>query len=136
FFEHLETQEEAPSFLADCLRVLEPGGVLRIIVPDVGRMLHAYCKGPGDHSGFRELAVPDPFPADFPARMDVVNHPFPQFHEHRWGYDAEALMHRLTAAGFVEAEETEFGRSALDGLAADRDLHRPYSLYVEARRPR
>jgi predicted SAM-dependent methyltransferase len=135
FFEHLEAREEAPAFLTDCHRVLEPGGVIRIIVPDVGRMLHAYCRGPTDLSGFRDLAVPDPFPDDLPTRMDVVNHAFHQWHEHRWGYDAEALIHRLETAGFVDACQTDFGVSRLAKLAADREEHRPYSLYVEARKP-
>ena len=134
FFEHLEAREEAPAFLADCLRVLQPGGVLRIIVPDVARMLHAYAKGPNDLSGFREFGVPDPFPEDLPTRMDVVNHAFHQWHEHRWGYDAETLIHRMAKAGFVKANQTEFGRSLIPGLAADREEHRPYSLYVEARK--
>lgn len=134
FFEHLEAREEAPAFLADCLRVLQPGGAIRIVVPDVGRVLNAYAKGPSDLSGFRELAVPEPFPEDLPTRMDVVNHAFHQWHEHRWGYDAETLIHRLTMAGFVDATETEFGRSIVPALAADREEHRPYSLYVEARK--
>jgi predicted SAM-dependent methyltransferase len=135
FFEHLEAREEAPAFLADCLRVLEPGGVIRLIVPDVGRLLAAYCKGPDDRSGFQELGVPDPFPDDLPTRMDVVNHAFHQWHEHRWGYDAETLMHRLLAAGFVDVRESAFRNSMLEELAADRDQHRPYSIYVEARKP-
>ena len=42
FVEHLDTREELPDFLRDCLRVLEPGGVLRIIVPDAARYLQAY----------------------------------------------------------------------------------------------
>jgi len=86
-------QEELPAFLRDCRRVLKPGGVLRIVVPDAGRYLKAYCAP--DLSGFRELRVPDPFPADLPTRMDVVNHIFHQWHEHRWGYDFETLTHRL-----------------------------------------
>ena len=74
FVEHLETREELPDFLRECHRALRPGGVLRIIVPDAERYLQAYCRG--DLSGFRELAVPDPFPEDLPTRMDIINHVF------------------------------------------------------------
>ena len=35
-----------------------------------------------------------------------------------------------------DAVQTEFGRSIVEGLGADREEHRPYSLYVEARKPR
>jgi predicted SAM-dependent methyltransferase len=130
FVEHLEPREEVPAFLSDCRRVLQPGGTLRVIVPDAGRYLEAYCRP--DLSGFRELAVPDPFPSDLPTRMDVVNHVFHQWHEHRWGYDFEALAHRLRTAGFAVIEQRGYGDSRLPPLAQDRDVHAPYSLYFEA----
>jgi predicted SAM-dependent methyltransferase len=133
FVEHLETREELPDFLRDCLRVLEPGGVLRVIVPDAGRYLHAYCR-PG-LDGFRDLAVPDPFPADLPTRMDVINHIFHQWGEHRWAYDFETLALRLRTAGFGTIEQVGYQRSLLPSLAKDRDVHAPYSLYVDAVKP-
>ena len=119
-----------PSFLRDCYRGLRRGGVLRIIVPDAERYLHAYCRP--DLSGFRELEVPDPFPCDLPTRMDVINHVFHQWHEHRWGYDFETLEHRLNQAGFTQVERSVYRQSREPALAEDRDVHKPYSLYVEA----
>jgi predicted SAM-dependent methyltransferase len=130
FFEHIEPREQVPAFLRDCRRALEPGGVLRVIVPDAERYLQAYCQ-PG-LDGLRAMAVPIPFPADLPTRMDVINHVFHSWHEHRWAYDFETLSDRLRSAGFTRIERTEFGRSRLSALAQDRDQHRPYSLYVEA----
>jgi predicted SAM-dependent methyltransferase len=130
FVEHLDPREELPNFLRDCVRVLEPGGVLRIIVPDAARYLQAYCRT--DLDGFRELAVPDPFPADLPTRMDVINHIFHQWGEHRWAYDFETLSLRLRTAGFVAIEQVGYQRSLLPVLAQDRDVHAPYSLYVDA----
>jgi predicted SAM-dependent methyltransferase len=130
FVEHLETQEELPSFLTDCHRALAPGGVLRIIVPDTERYLQAYCRG--DLSGFWELEVPNPFPEDLPTRMDILNHVFHQWHEHRWAYDFETLAHRLNAAGFTRVERSAYLQSRDPKLAQDRDVHAPYSLYVEA----
>ena len=130
FVEHLETREELPAFLSAAHRALRPGGVLRVIVPDAARYLQAYCRD--DLSGYRELAVPDPFPADLPTRMDVINHVFHQWHEHRWGYDFETLAHRLRAAGFTRIVQTDYRRSLDPRLAADRDVHAPYSLYVDA----
>lgn len=130
FVEHLETREELPAFLRDCHRALQSGGVLRIIVPDAERYLQAYCRA--DLSGFRELEVPDPFPDDLPTRMDVINHVFHQWHEHRWAYDFETLAHRLNAAGFRSVERSGYRRSRDLELANDRDVHAPYSLYVEA----
>lgn len=130
FVEHLETREELPAFLRDCHRGLRCGGVLRVIVPDAERYLHAYCRP--DLLGFRELEVPDPFPLDLPTRMDVINHVFHQWHEHRWGYDFETLAHRLHQAGFTEVERSAYRQSREAALADDRDVHAPYSLYVDA----
>lgn len=130
FVEHLETREELPAFLRDCHRALRRGGVLRLIVPDAERYLHAYCRP--DLSGFRELKVPDPFPSDLPTRMDVVNHVFHQWHEHRWAYDFETLAHRLNQAGFTKVERSAFRQSRDAGLADDCDVHAAYSLYVDA----
>jgi predicted SAM-dependent methyltransferase len=130
FVEHLETREELPAFLRDCHRALANGGVLRVIVPDAARYLEAYCAGGRD--AFRALAVPDPFPDDLPTRMDVINHVFHQWHEHRWAYDLETLTHRLNAAGFSRVERSAYQRSCEPALANDRDVHAPYSLYVEA----
>ena len=130
FVEHLEPREELPAFLKDCLRVLRAGGILRIIVPDAERYLHAYCRG--DVSGFLDLAVPVPFPSDLPTRMDVVNHVFHQWHEHRWAYDCETLAHRLRTAGFGRIEKTSYHCSLDPSLAQDCANHSPYSLYVDA----
>ena len=76
--------------------------------------------------------MPIPFPGDLPTRMDVINHVFHSWHEHRWAYDFETLSHRLNAAGFTVIEQTAFSVSRLPALAQDRPHHAPYSLYVEA----
>jgi predicted SAM-dependent methyltransferase len=130
FVEHLETREELPEFLADCRRALRPGGVLRIIVPDAARYLKAYCEP--DLSGFSELQRTEKFPDDLPTRMDLVNHVFHQWHEHRWAYDFETLTHRLRSAGFTRVQQMQYGVSVLPALAQDRDVHASYSLYVDA----
>jgi predicted SAM-dependent methyltransferase len=130
FVEHIEPREHLPAFLRDCHRALEAGAVLRVIVPDAERYLRAYCE-PG-LDGLRQMAVPIPFPSDLPTRMDVINHVFHSWHEHRWAYDFETITHRLRHAGFTEIERSAFGRSRVPALAQDREHHQPYSLYVEA----
>lgn len=104
--------------------------MLRIIVPDAERYLHAYCRG--DLSGFRELNVPDPFPDDLPTKMDVVNHVFHQWHEHRWAYEFETFGHRLTIAGCTRIERMRDGVSLPPALDQGRDTHARCSLSVDA----
>ncbi|MGE0041805.1 MAG: hypothetical protein AB7H88_17445 [Vicinamibacterales bacterium] len=131
--EHLDPRDELPALLAACARALAPGGVLRIIVPDAGRFLAAYAAG--GRGGFDALGVPDPLPDDLPTPLDVVAHTFHQWGEHRWGFDAENLAWRLSAAGLADVTREAFGRSRLAPLGADRAEHAKYSLYVEAVRP-
>ena len=130
FVEHVDPRDELPSLLRDCHRALAVGGVLRIIVPDARRVLLAYANG--GRAAFDALAVPHPFPDDLPCAMDVVNHTFHQWHEHRWAYDEENLTARLQDSGFATTCRARFGESHLAPLAKDRVEHAPYSLYVDA----
>lgn len=130
FVEHVEPRQHLPRLLAECYRVLEVGGTLRIVVPDAERFLKAYADGSPD--AFAPLGFPPPFPSDLPTRMDLVNHVFHQWHEHRWGYDFETLEHRLRAAGFETVLKRNFGESDDPMLRTDREQHKPYSLYVDA----
>jgi predicted SAM-dependent methyltransferase len=130
FVEHLDPREDLPAFLAECRRVLAPDGVLRIAVPDAGRYLRAYCDG--SREAFAALGV-TAWPADLPTRMDLVNHVFHQWSEHRWAYDEETLVDRLRRAGFAQVERAAYRTSRLAALGdADLAVHQAYSLYVEA----
>lgn len=129
FAEHLEPRDELPALLLDCHRCLATGGVLRVIVPDAAAMLRAYL-APGTDA-LAAIGVPIPFPDDLPSRMDVVAFTFHQWHEHRWGYDAESLARRLTQAGFREVSALTYGAGHDAMLTQDRPEHAPYSLYVE-----
>jgi hypothetical protein len=42
FMEHLDYPGDAVEFARQCLRILVPGGVLRIVVPDIEPILRAY----------------------------------------------------------------------------------------------
>ena len=37
-------KEKAPSFVRECLRVLKPGGVMRVVVPDLENIVNEYIK--------------------------------------------------------------------------------------------
>ncbi len=132
FAEHLEPRDEFPALLADCRRCLVPGGTLRVIVPDAAASARAYL-APGT-AALAAIGVPIPFPDDLPTRMDVLAFTFHQWHEHRWGYDAESMMLRFAQAGFRDVQVTAFGQGRDAMLARDRAEHAPYSLYVEGTR--
>lgn len=130
--EHLRFRLELPGVLGEFHRVLEPGGRVRIIVPDGRRFAEAYVRG--DPAQWAALGF-DPLPADMPTPMAMLNHVFQQGGEHHFAYDYETLEWALKKAGFADVRRSEFGRSADPLLAIDRREHAPYSLYVEAVKP-
>jgi predicted SAM-dependent methyltransferase len=131
--EHLDFRDEVGFTLSELHRVLEPGGVLRVIVPDARRFIEAYLSG--DKARWRELGwALDAMPHDIYTPMHIVNHIFHQDGEHKFGYDFETLAFALRRAGFSEVVQQSFGVSFDPELAIDQEQHRPYSLYVDARK--
>ena len=130
--EHLEFHEDVPALFREVLRVLEPGGHFRIVVPDAERWARAYANR--DAEAWADLGFPE-LPEGMATPMMLLNHCFHQSGEHQFGWDFETLEHVLRQAGFVDVQRCEFGRSAVEGLAIDLPNHAPYSLYVEAVKP-
>ena len=133
YFEHLEPGTERPRFLAECRRCLEPGGILRIVVPDMRKYAEAYL-APG-WGLLNEIGCGGERPeSTFATKMEALNHVFVQDGEHYGGFDAEYLRRTLQQAGFEDIAQVEWRQGRFPGGAIDRDQHRTYSLYMEARR--
>jgi predicted SAM-dependent methyltransferase len=147
FLEHLDYDEEAPRFLAECRRVLKPGGTLRVIVPDGGKYLRAYNdEGWASLRSFSPLIDWDAASEDRPmstlreilpfrTKMEVVNFHFRQAGQHRFSYDTETLAGLLAECGFESVRHGTYRDSALPELAIDRDFRAGESLVVEATSP-
>lgn len=124
FFEHLEYPEEAMDFLAESFRVLAPGGLFSVGVPDTERCLQAYVAG--------DFSAPDlglPVVEWCTTPMQSLNFLFHQGGEHKQLYDFTTLARVLQNAGFVEVRRRDF-----DPLLDSQD-RRIGTLYVDARRP-
>lgn len=130
-FEHLDPKDEAPIFLKECLRVLVPGGVLRIVVPDLEKFIKAYVsKSP---ELWAELGWNiQKLPSDFYTPMDILNHTFRQDGEHKYGYDEESLFKIISKSGFPKVLRQTWGVSLDEQLKDDLENHKSYSIYVEA----
>lgn len=127
FFEHLDWPGDADAFLAECLRVLAPGGRLSLVVPDAGSALDHYAARDAAYfAKVREQWQP-PYVA---TAMDAVNYTFRQDGEHRYAYDEETLALRLTTAGFAEVARRGYDPDL------DSDLRKTGDLRVDAYRPR
>jgi predicted SAM-dependent methyltransferase len=126
FLEHVDYPEPVRSVLRDYLRILEPGGLLRLAVPDMELVLRAYVNG-GDEAFYEAQQRWNP--PELRTQMEHVNFNFRQWNEHRFGYDFETLRVLLTDCGFVDIERSLFD-SELDSVERVTG-----SLYVTARRP-
>lgn len=136
FFEHIDYHEEAPVLLRECHRVLKPGGVLRLIVPDAGAYLRAYSEEGWDSlTRIRPLKpgrVDFYFGQRYQSKMEAVNVVFRQGAEHKYAYDAETLMNLLRRCGFARVQQQQFGRSRMPEICLDQQMRASESLYVEA----
>jgi len=137
FFEHIHYTEEAPTFLKECHRVLQPGGVLRLIVPDAGRYLKAYAA----QDPWAELKPLRPLDDDgvdpyfgwsYNTPMELMNAVFRQSQEHKFAYDYETMEFIMRQNGFSQIQQQSYQKSALPELAIDQESRKTESLYVEA----
>lgn len=119
-------RESAEKLLRECLRALQPGGVLRVSTPDAGLYLRSYA-GDGEflrHPAFTEQAE---------TPMDRVNQMMREYGQHLWCYDAESLLLLLRKVGFSKVVEQKFGESLDPSMRGIDSEGRAFeSLYVEA----
>jgi len=95
--EHFEP-DQAADLLAECRRVLVPGGALGVVVPNTRKVLAHYLAG--DHT---EVEVPERVfwnLDDLDAVCQVFLYSTIQPSRHRWAYDARTLLAALERAGF------------------------------------
>ena len=124
FLEHLAYPGEVARVLAECRRILAPGGRLSVGVPDSEWPLREYADG-GEYYRVAKQAW---HPEVCRTRLEHLNWHFRAGGQHLWAYDAETLAAVLADAGFVGIERRAYD-PALD--SADRQ---PGTLYMEARR--
>ena len=135
-FEHFDP-ESGLHFLIECHRCLQPGGIIRIIVPDAGKYLELYR---GDWSGFlpvRPLVEENGTYRDhwlgrvYRTKMEFINEVFRQGTEHKYAYDADTLMMKLGDAGFQRVIQQQYGVTAANGAPLDTQSRSGESLYIE-----
>lgn len=125
FFEHLEYPDEARTLLRESFRVLAPGGIFSVGVPDTEWPLAAYARGEDDYFHMAR----DLHPKWCDTRMHNINYHFRQGREHKYAWDEETLGRVLEQAGFVSIARRPFD------AALDTERRRPGTLYMQAFKP-
>lgn len=119
--------EDVRQILADFYRILQPGGVARIIVPSLSIFCQRYQERAPDF--MRE------FWPNCANDGEILNYVF-YGHFHRTIFDFEMLRHDLSQVGFSDVRNAQFRDSDIDALNLDTDHPSRLicSLYVEARK--
>lgn len=126
FLDHLQYPDVVGRFLAECHRVLEPGGRLRAVMHDAELVARAYLNR--DEQFFR-VAM-----GGSPPLVETVNLIFRFNGFHQFIYDYAAAKHVMERAGFERVFQSsccgsEIPELNLDSTQPDRTVQ---SLYVEA----
>jgi predicted SAM-dependent methyltransferase len=144
-FEHLYL-DQAMRFLGECFRVLKPGGILRLVVPDLELLIRGYieAKQASSEGGHAEL------PADtFVRHLLMVREAAPRgivdrwfkpvlgkHTIHCWAYDCQSLSARFLEAGFTDVKRCSYLKSAIPDVdSLDLAEKASESLYVEGTKP-
>ena len=120
--------EEARRLISEAFRVLCPGGILRVVVPDLHAIVQEYLGGhpfgqlsaefaslrPADRVNHRLLMHwPNPPAGNLLYR---IYNSWQDFHSHKWMYDSDSLMAVFQAAGFAEVQRRGSRESRIEDV--------------------
>ena len=128
FIDQLEL-DGARRLLGECHRVLRPGGVLRVLTPDLQRLAKLYLEDPGELARLWNEHVGIPLSLGTPAEIFNLGM---RFAGHTFLYDADSLARLLDECGF-EPRRVAYNDSPEPDLRGI-DLRSPemsVSLYFE-----
>lgn len=160
--EHID-RDQVPAFLAEVLRVLKPGGVHRVVVPDLERQARDYLasfdRSVADpaaaagheatvHALIEQMVRREAYQTSQrpPARRRLENLVLGDARHrgetHQWMWDRVSLPRELQGAGFVDPRVMTNTTSRIPdwrGYWLDEDddglEYKPDSMYVEAVKP-
>lgn len=130
--EHLD-RHEAASFLAECRRVLKPGGVLRLSAPNLRWSVLEYVENGRADAFVAQLQFDLDRPRGVVAKLRRL---LSGGRGHHWMYDGPSLQALVSEGGFAAVELVPAGETRL-ATPGDLDLREREieSVYVEANRP-
>lgn len=118
FLEHLDIKQ-ALNFLKECNRVIQPGGLMRILVPDIESFIKAYVeKNDFFFESYRKILDKEIYTTRGAIFMGMLHN-----HGHKFGYDYETLKWIVESTGFTEVKRTLYGESEIKNIAEIEPLN-------------
>lgn len=130
--EHLD-QKEAILFLNEAKRVLKPGGVIRLAIPDLSIAINQYNNN-NDADAFVEkihmgLIKPKTLLEKFKLLFIGTRH-------HHWMYDGKSLCNLLSKNNFFNCIILPAGQTTINNPdKLNLNEYEGWSVYVEAKKP-
>ena len=130
--EHLD-RNKVVLFLKEAYRILCPGGLIRIAVPDIKILVDQYIET-GDADIFiKSTRLCAPSPTSFIQKLRFL---LVGARNHQWMYDGNSLSRLIMKHGFTEVNVTPAGQTRiLNHEPLDLCERESESLYVEALKP-
>jgi len=109
--EHL-SYVDGITFIKECFRVLNHGGRMRILVPDLELWINAYSsKNNFFFNEYRKVLDNDIYVTNGSIFMGMLHN-----HEHKCGYDFEMITWLLTRCGFQNITRTLYADSSIENI--------------------
>jgi predicted SAM-dependent methyltransferase len=127
--EHLD-KDQVSGFLKEARRVLAPGGIIRLAVPNIRFHIDNYVQDNDADRFIEKTLLTRPRPKTF---FDKLSYLLVGDRHHKWMYDGESLCNKLSAAGFREPRVMEAGTTLIqDPGQLNLREREPESVFVEA----
>ena len=130
--EHLD-HEEVGIFLEEAKRLLRPGGIIRLALPDIRKHVEDYLLT-NDADQFIAATLLA-YPRDRTV-LQKIRHLVVGARHHRWMYDGPSLARLVVAHGFVSPVVLESGHTGIENAGhLNLSERASESVYLEARSP-
>jgi predicted SAM-dependent methyltransferase len=135
FLEHL-SYHEAIAFLKECHRVLKPGGLMRVCVPNFGKILTEFSRG--NMSKFDDIQPSEYKNVNPVTKLAMllfgsVGSSQNNYQGHQMMYDFRGLKEILEPVGFIDVMSMSIDESK-SPFMCNKDVHRDLELIVECRK--